>query len=291
MLWRIEMLSLPAKTHRRLPYLSAILILFMGTSASVSDVSAQKKKPVKKRPVVANSIFTPDRAICIPPDTDYISVLQIDNNGKATLITQRSNGSRFLFDANLLSSANDVLTAAFKPTVTVKADPGLKFDLVVKILKGARQALDRCFNVEASTNIGDPYVFIYPEPKDESNVAVKPNPLMLVVRLDENANIALNNEKQGSINDTSTLGNLLKQIFKEREDNGAFREGTNLVEKEVRVMAASSAKFGDVIKIVDALKEAGASPVGLQIDDVAGPVEMRLEILQTELPKPNPRKP
>ena len=206
--------------------------------------------------------------ICVPPRSEYISVLQIDSNAKATLTVQTNQGSKILFDADLSSSPNDVLTAVFnKPTVTVRADPSLRFDLVVKILKGARQALNSCFNVEASTRIEDPYVYIYPEPREKTNLPLYPNPLLLVVHLDKNSVITLNNEKKGSLNDTTTLRNALKQVFKEREDNGVLRAGTNIVEKTVRVNAGPSAKFGDVIKIVDALKEAGASPVGLQIDD------------------------
>ena len=286
------MRSLPARIHGSC-YLSAIfqmaVTLLICTSAWVSDVSAQKKKPVKKKPAVATSIFSSYLDICIPPDTDNIAVLQIDNSGKATLTTQTTSG--FLFDANLMSSPNDVLTELFKPTVTIEPDPSLKFDLVIKILKGARQVLDRCFNVEASTRIEDPYVYIYPEPKEETNVNVKPNPLMLVLHLDENANLTLNNEKQGSLKDTSMLQNLLRQVFKEREDNGVFREGTNLVEKEVRVRAVGSVKFGDVIKIVDALKEAGASPVGLEIDDVANSADTPLKMIEMPLPKPRTKKP
>ena len=220
--------------------------------------------------------------------------MHIDSNAKATLTTQTNKGSKFLFDANLLSSANNVLTAVFnKPTVTVKADPSLKFDLVVKILKGARQSLDRCLNVEASTNSEDPYVYIYPEPREETNSPVYPNPLLLVVHLDKNADITLNNEKQGSLNDTSALRNRLKQVFKEREDNGVFRPGTYEVEKTVIVKADGTARFGDVVKIVDALKEAGASPVGLQIDDMDNAVDTRLELINPLILKPNPviRKP
>ena len=267
------------------------VVALISSLASVSDVAAQKKKPVKKTQTVARSIISAEPAICIPPETGYISVLQIDANGKATLTNQTDSGSKVLFDANQLSSANDVLTAALKPTVVVRPDPGLKFDLVVKILKGARQALDRCFNVEASTRVDDPYVYIYPEPLEGNDLPVYPNPLVLVVHLDKNADLTLNNEKQGSLNEISPLRSRLKEIFKAREDNGVFREGTNLIEKEVRVMAVSSAKFGDVIKMVDALKDAGASPVGLQIDEAAGLVEMRLETLETTLPKPKIRKP
>lgn len=266
-------------------YLSAIfcieVILSICTFAGVSNISAQKTKPPQRKQSVAKAILADPSGICIPPNTDYVSILQIDNNAKATLITQTNKGSKFLFDASLLSSANDVLTAVFnKPTVTVKADPSLKVDLVVKILKGARQALDSCFNVEASTRSEDPYVYIYPEPRELSNLPVYPNPLTLIVQLDKNADLTLNNEKQGSLNDTSILRNTLTEIFRSREENGVFRKGTNAIEKTVSVKAVSSAKFGDVVKIVDALKEAGASPVGLQIDDVDNAVDTRLEILK-----------
>lgn len=108
-------------------------------------MKAQKRKPTK-RSVSVKELSD----ICVPPRSEYLSVLQIDSNAKATLTVQTNQGSKVLFDANLSPSPNDVLTAVFsKSTVTVRADPSLRFDLVVKILKGARQALNTCFNVEA----------------------------------------------------------------------------------------------------------------------------------------------
>ncbi len=258
--------------------LSAILTIvslsFTCLCVSVPNIDAQKGKRSKKKPAKQSQLFKSSlpifdpSAVCIPPSGDYISVLQIDSNAKATLNVQTAQGSKYLFDANRLSSPNDVLTAIFnKPIVTVRADPSLKFEVVVNILRGARQAVDRCFNVEASTRPDDPYVYIYPEPKEKSNLPVYPNPLLLIVHLDKNSDITLNNEKKGSLSDTSVIRNFLRQLFIEREKNGVLRAYSNDVEKTVRVKAERSATFGDVIKIVDALKEAGASPVGLQIDD------------------------
>lgn len=266
------MRALSAKVIRS-GYVSEVFLitasLFICIFAGVSDISAQKKKAPQKKQASIKEVFTNLSDICIPPNTDYISVLQIDSEAKATLTTQTNTGSRVLFDVNMTASAADALTAVFdKPTVTVKADPSLKFDLVVKILKGARQALDRCFNVEASTHADDPYVYIFPEPKEANDLPVYPNPLLLVVRLDQNADITLNNERQGSLNDTSALEIVLERVFKERENDGVFRRGTNVVEKTVRLKAVPTARFGDIVKIVDALKQAGASPVGLQIDEV-----------------------
>ncbi len=61
----------------------------------------------------------------------------------------------------------------------------------------------------------------------------------------------------------------LTAIFKQREEYGIFREGTNLIEKTVFVKSSRSLKYGDVIKVIDAVKSAGAESIGLQIDDLS----------------------
>lgn len=107
------------------------------------------------------------------------------------------------------------------------------------------------------------------EPKDEQNVNVKPNPLTLVVAISkETRGISLNNEPFGDVSDTDKLKNRLLEIFKERENNGVFREGTNEVEKTIFLKSPKSVRYGDVVKVIDAAKAAGASPIGLQVDDL-----------------------
>ena len=107
------------------------------------------------------------------------------------------------------------------------------------------------------------------EPKDEQNVNVKPNPLTLVVAISkETKGITLNNEPFGDVSDTEKLSNKLREIFKERESNGVFREGTNEVEKTIFLKSPKSVRYGDIVKVIDAAKAAGASPIGLQIDDL-----------------------
>ena len=108
------------------------------------------------------------------------------------------------------------------------------------------------------------------EPKDEQQVNVKPNPLTLVISINKDTKaITLNNDTFGDVTDTEKLSNKLKEIFKEREANGVFREGSNEVEKTVFMKAPKSVRYGDVVMVIDAAKAAGASPIGLQIDDLA----------------------
>jgi biopolymer transport protein ExbD len=60
----------------------------------------------------------------------------------------------------------------------------------------------------------------------------------------------------------------LAQTFQDRERNGVYKEGTTEVEKTVFVKAPRSVKYGDVVKVFDAIKGSGAQPIGLQIDDL-----------------------
>ena len=107
------------------------------------------------------------------------------------------------------------------------------------------------------------------EPKDEPQTNVKPNPLTLVISINkETKGIMLNNDAFGDVSDTDKLANKLREIFKERENNGVFRENSNEVEKTVFIKSPKSVRYGDVVKVIDAAKSAGASPIGLQIDDL-----------------------
>lgn len=108
------------------------------------------------------------------------------------------------------------------------------------------------------------------EPKPDDQTVAKPNPLTLVVAINKaDRKVTLNNETVGDVTNTADLTTRLTAIFKEREANGSFREGTNEVEKTLFIKSPRSVKYGDVVKVIDAVKQSGAQPIGLQIDDLA----------------------
>ena len=108
------------------------------------------------------------------------------------------------------------------------------------------------------------------EPKEEDkNVILKPNPNTLIVFINrEGAKLRLNQDDIGDISDTAPLTAKLTEVFKDRESRGVLRVGTNEVEKTVFIKAPKSVKYGDVVKVIDAVKLADAQPIGLQIDDL-----------------------
>ena len=106
---------------------------------------------------------------------------------------------------------------------------------------------------------------------------LKPNPLTLVVSITPDLQLKLNQEVMGSVNDTSALAAKLLQTFQQRKEQHAYKVGmetaTNIpedqrIEKTVFVKAPRALHYGDVVKVIDAIKGAGANPVGLQVDDL-----------------------
>lgn len=106
---------------------------------------------------------------------------------------------------------------------------------------------------------------------------LKPNPLTLVVSIDGNLQLKLNQDSMGSVNDTGNLSMRLAQVFQQRREQRAYKPGmetrsdlpeSERIEKTVFVKAPRSLHYGDVVKVIDAIKGAGANPVGLQVDDL-----------------------
>ena len=107
------------------------------------------------------------------------------------------------------------------------------------------------------------------EPKDQQNLDVKPNPLTLVVAINRNTRqLTLNNEPVGTVDEPDPLTDRLSAIFKEREANDVRSDVTNQIEKTLFIKSPTSIKYGDVVRVIDAVKVAGAQPIGLQIDDL-----------------------
>ena len=111
---------------------------------------------------------------------------------------------------------------------------------------------------------------------DKTQKDIDPNPKTLVVTIEPDRTLRLNAVTDlGSVDDTSKLSALLVSLFRERTRNRVYRDHlltrSDLpdeirVEKTVFIKAPRSVSYGDVARVIDGLKGAGASPVGLQLD-------------------------
>ena len=114
--------------------------------------------------------------------------------------------------------------------------------------------------------------------KPDQSVPVDAPPLGLVVTIKYDGSLMLNNvSDMGSVNDTSKLGATLSDLFQQRLKNHAYgdrmRDRVDLpeamrIERTVFIKAPRSLPYGEVVRVLDGIRGAGASPVGLQIDDL-----------------------
>jgi biopolymer transport protein ExbD len=169
---------------------------------------------------------------------------------------------------NKQPDSKNTLSVYREKPVIVKADASLKYGSVVDVLVAIRDTGAGPIKVEASNDPSDPYAIPPDFSSSEKPVDFKPNPLTLVVTITSDRKLTLNQDDMGTADDTSWLIQRLALIFQQRTEEKVFRPGTDKVEKRTYVKAARSLSFGEVKQVMDAVKQAGADPTGLQIDDL-----------------------
>jgi biopolymer transport protein ExbD len=113
-------------------------------------------------------------------------------------------------------------------------------------------------------------------PDNDPNVI--PNPNTLVVTIDFDRTIKLNHETDmGTLDDMSKLTKRLVSVFDQRTRNHSYRADMvnrfdlpedARIEKTVFIKAPRTLRYGEVARVMDGLKGAGATPIGLQLDDL-----------------------
>jgi biopolymer transport protein ExbD len=187
--------------------------------------------------------------------------------------------------ADLRVKLNDLMKDKAEPDrmVYVAASVFDDYGTVVEILNAIRMADVSRAGLLANRLRGDgPSRFVVeipaePDPNEDLSMR-KPNPLTLVVSVGSDLKLRLNMDDSGSINDPEPLISKLLEIFQQRLEQHAYKAGAEMrtdlpeserIEKTLIIKGTRSLKYGDVIKVIDAAKGAGAYPIVMQIDDLA----------------------
>lgn len=96
-----------------------------------------------------------------------------------------------------------------------------------------------------------------------------PNPLTLIVSINSDKTLRLNTDNNlGTVSQPQKLIEHLSAKIRERTENGVFDESGKEIVKTVFIKAPRILPYGEVVKVVDAVKIGGAEPISLQIDDL-----------------------
>ncbi len=107
----------------------------------------------------------------------------------------------------------------------------------------------------------------------------KQSPRTLIVAIDKDLKVTLTRGQsqiaEASVNEPGEVASTLTQEFKSRKEQQLWSDAgltrpdlpaDERIERTVFVKAPQSFKYGEVVKVIDAIKGAGASPVGLQTE-------------------------
>jgi len=121
-----------------------------------------------------------------------------------------------------------------------------------------------------------PHSFKAEVPHEQKDLAsVVPNPDTLIVFIHHDLTLNLNKEPNaGTVDDPAPIIDRLKQVFDQRRQNGDI-SGREIVtpdgdrtERTVFIKAPRDIEYGKVVRVIDAVKQSGAFPISLQIDEL-----------------------
>ena len=124
-----------------------------------------------------------------------------------------------------------------------------------------------------------PHRFLAKLPAEPDSRVLPPDIHTLLVTIEPDGTLKLNGltDDMGTVEDPSKLSNTLSSLFEQRKANHVYRAEMwsrpdvpedYRIKKTVFIKAPRSIPYGEVTKVIDGLKGAGADPVGLQLDSL-----------------------
>lgn len=236
--------------------------------AANTDAQSKKKRPIPKQQRAAvNEVLLPAEYEIHVVTANKLGVILVQIAPTPTYpATSESSFSEFL-KGHFGVKAGPLNIKHAYPKIIVKFvddDDILALTNAVQLGRGSDKAV-----VKLDAMSADVRLIVAPKKTKIEMADVTPNPLTLIVEMSEQKTLTLNNEEIGDLTDMSRVVKFLKEIFRWREVNGVFRENSYDVEKTVFIKMPLTGKAADLIKIAQALQEAGSDQIGFQVDETA----------------------
>jgi biopolymer transport protein ExbD len=247
------------------------------SGSNKNEVKVMKNYLIKSLVLVCLSLLI--SAFCFAQDKadPRAGKRKIDPNSKPVIFTLAKNGeialgSEKITTGKVTDKVNRLMEmrSPEKEIVYILAESDKSYGEIADFIKLARKAQVSDFGFliveEAERDVATAVnVKVRSENHAKSGDAQTNPAAVLIVELGAERRVSLNSKPMLLENLTDTLS----QTFEQRKQNGVFRAGTNRVETAVFIKAAPEAKFGEVMKVIRTVKNAGAHPISLDIDSFA----------------------
>jgi biopolymer transport protein ExbD len=220
---------------------------------SAAFVSAQ---PGGKKPVAA--------AGTNQATSDFEFEVTITPMGLAGVTVRKRSGMGLFTPAMLSGLADQSAKNSLSRTFVIRPDKAAKMEYVIAAINALRSSSKTDVRIEIDTDLN-----VSVPKKPDPNAIPRPNPLFLLVNIDERSNISLNGEKEGIFPDTAKVEQHLNQIFQDRAKNG-------ISDTAVVISLAKGMTFANLVDIARAIKRGGSDAVSLQVDESGTVLEMEI---------------
>lgn len=258
--------------------LSLVGIIYVIRNArSTDNTNAQATNATAASPLLPTgvTIDLPGGAANADPDPAILRELSVvvlvpnddeiyANRGRVTLDELGHEIAR-LYGSPARSSFQE---AASSPPVYLVAGAGVSYDTFEKIRAILRERGVGQLGLvveRKDQNLGRYLIQLPADPAGGPGTSVsKPDPLTLVVMINADRRLTVNRDSTGTVDDLTELKARLTGIFSQRENLKSFQAPAEPVYlKRVFVTADPSAKYGDLVKVIDAIKSGGADPIAI----------------------------
>jgi biopolymer transport protein ExbD len=204
-------------------------------------------------------------------------IIEIRKNGEFYIGKNKTERENLKTEFDKLLAANSFVseTNSKENDIFIKADKETDFSNIIELLKSFPLSSKHFFQLAVRTKRNELSYLESGKPKveilgafsvqnfcdgwkinDPQSETFKPNPMTLVIEIAKDKTYKLNQ-------DSVTLDELttkIREIFIDREENLVFKEKSNEIEKSVFVLAPPTAKFADVVPVLESLTKTDKSP-------------------------------
>lgn len=180
--------------------------------------------------------------------------IRLDDSGSATVNLVTTERSETVDATSAAAFYSAAASKPIDPVITIFPTQNNSIAEIEKYAEPLRRSGKNRIRIASSEGR---FLIISGKPTEND----RPNPLFLLVRVDDDGDMFINGEPAGDRTDPEQLVSRLRSIFHSREVNYVARPGTDTIDKSVHLLLPKGSTFSDLQKLESIVRDAGSDRV------------------------------